>query len=116
MSRKNQHNPPKHLSAEAKKWWRAVSGGYELESHHLKLLQAAAESWDRMIQARDVLNKDGLTFLDRFGQPKSRPEVSVERDSRTAFQRALRELNLDVESGPVEDSRPPRGARYGGRN
>jgi len=64
----------------------------------------AAEAHDRAEQARKVLTKDGLTYLDRFEQPTSRPEVAIERDSRLAFARLLRELNLET---PTADSRPP---------
>ena len=60
---------------------------FELEEHHLKLLTAACESWDRCQQARRRLKKHGLTYADRFGQPRARPEVGIERDNRIAFAR-----------------------------
>jgi len=97
--------PPAHLSKEIAAWWSSVVSGWELEEHHVRLLTLAAESWDRAQQARRRLKKFGLVYLDRFGQPRARPEVAVERDSRLAFARLLRELNLDIE--PPRESRPP---------
>lgn len=79
---------------------------YQLEAHHVRLLTLAAESWDRCQQAREVLDRDGLTYADRFGAPRARPEVAVERDSRLGFVRIVRELDLDVEP-PSEGRRPP---------
>ena len=38
--------------------------------------------------------------------PRSRPEIAIERDSRVAFARLIRELDLDTNS-PAESSRPP---------
>jgi len=83
-----------------------VSAEYELEDHHLRLLTLAAEAWDRTQQAREALEEHGLTYLDRFDQPRSRPEVAIERDSRIAFARLLRELALDIEA-PPDAARPP---------
>ncbi len=97
---------PKHLREETRKWVRDVSNGFFLEEHHLRLLLMAAEAWDRCVQAREILAETGLTFEDRFGQPRSRPEVAIERDSRIAFARLLRELDLDVEP-PKAPGRPP---------
>ena len=97
--------PPKHLRNETAAWFTSILDEYELESHHLKLLTLAAESWDRACQAREAISKHGLTYLDRFQAPRSRPEVAVERDSRLAFARLLRELSLDV--APPAESRPP---------
>ena len=106
MRKKLRSKAPKHLIAETAKWWEGVTLEFELEPHHVRLLTLAAESWDRGQQARSILAKKGLTFEDRFGQPISRPEVAVERDSRTAFARLLRELDLDT-GIPREASRPP---------
>src|SRR3954468_8975659 len=87
--------PPSHLSSSTKDWWRTTVRDYDLEPHHLRLLQGAAESWDRYQQARVALAKHGLTFEDDKGMVRARPEVAIERDSRIAFARLIRELDLD---------------------
>lgn len=104
---------PRHLKAATRAWFREVSENFVLEPHHVRLLQLACEAWDRSVQAREALAKNGLTFADRYGSPRTRPEVAVERDSRLAFARLVRELALDV-SPPPETARPPRlgGAKY----
>lgn len=75
-----------------------------MEEHHVRLLTAAGEAWDRMGQARAVIAKDGMTYSDRFGCPKARPEIGIERDSRIAYVRIQRELGLDV---APDDARLP---------
>lgn len=97
---------PKHFSREAKAWYADVVSSYVLDAHHLKLLRLACEAWDRIQEARAAIAEHGTTYLDRFKQPKARPEVAIERDGRLAFARLVRELALD-ESEP-EESRPPR--------
>jgi phage terminase small subunit len=88
---------PRHLSAASRRWYCQVAAEFVLESHHLKVLQAAAESWDRMEQARKEIAVRGLLIDDRFGVPRANPAVNIERDSRTAFLRAVRELDLELE-------------------
>jgi len=97
---------PGHLRPLTRRWWRQVVSDYILEAHHLRLLTLAAEAWDRCQQAREAIDEHGLTYEDRFDQPHSRPEIGIERDSRLAFARLLRELDLDVEP-PNGSSRPP---------
>lgn len=97
---------PKHLKPETRQWWESVVKDWDLEEHHVRLLTLAGESWDRCQQARVVLDEKGLTFSDFRGQPKARPEVAIERDSRIAFARLIREIGLDVQD--ADDSRPPR--------
>ncbi|MDH5328264.1 MAG: P27 family phage terminase small subunit [Gammaproteobacteria bacterium] len=98
--------PPKHLRSGTKKWFRSVQENYILEEHHHKLLTLAAEAWDRCQEAREAIETHGLTYQDRFDAPKSRPEVAIERDSRIAFARLIRELDLDCGT-PEELDRPP---------
>ena len=97
--------PPHHLRPATAKWWAGVVTDYELEAHHIRLLTLAAESWDRCQEARQAIEENGLTFLDKHHQPRARPEVAIERDSRGAFCRVLRELGLDI--GAPDDARPP---------
>lgn len=96
---------PKHLQKPTAEWWESVMKDYQLEPHHVRLLTLAAESWDRGQQAREAIEAHGLTYEDRYKQIRARPEVAIERDSRTAFCRVLRELALDIEE-PGEN-RPP---------
>lgn len=96
---------PAHLSDEAKAWWGHVVSEFRLEQHHLKLLRLACEAWDSAQDARRALAEHGTIYVDRFGSPRARPEVAIERDARLAFARLVREMGFDV-SNP--DNRPPR--------
>ncbi len=88
---------PRHLSADAKKWWKYVVATYELAPEHVRLLRLASEAWDRAQQARETLQEQGTYYNDRFGQPRTHPAVAVERDSRAAFAKLLRQLDLEGE-------------------
>jgi phage terminase small subunit len=104
--------PPKHLERATAAWWSAVMADFDLEAHHVRLLTLAAESWDRCQQARVILADAGLCYLDRFGAPHTHPMVAVERDSRLAFARMIRELGLDAD---LPDSSRPPALKYPGR-
>jgi len=97
---------PKHLKASTRRWFRDVLAEYALEAHHVRLLTLAGEAWDRGVQARQAIDVNGLTFVDANGLPRVRPEIAIESDSRLAFARLLRELDLDVVP-PSEPARPP---------
>jgi phage terminase small subunit len=86
-------------------WWRSVLADYEFGDHHLKILEAAADAWDRLTAARDILLREGLTVPGKDG-PKAHPAVAIERDARAAFARLVRELDLDG-AAPPEARRPP---------
>jgi phage terminase small subunit len=83
-----------------------VVSEYDLEGHHVRLLTVAAQTWDRLEEARERLRKDGSYVPDRYGALKAHPAIAVERDSRIAFARLVRELDLDGE--PTPDPRMPR--------
>ena len=68
---------------------------------------------ERAEVARQALKEHGLTFEDRFGPPKSRPEVAISRDCMATFARLLKELGLDAElptpksfAGEVRPTKP----------
>ena len=99
-------DPPAHLRPETADWWRSVLADYQLEDHHVRLLHLACEAWDRCQQAREEIDRDGLTIATGDGGLKAHPCVAVERDARLAFARLVRELDLDA-GAPSESRRPP---------
>ena len=89
--------PPEHLSRGSATFWRQVAAEYHLEPHHQRFLEAACVAWDRMVTAREAIEEHGLLLEGRYGL-KANPALAVERDARTAFVRAMRELDLDAEA------------------
>jgi len=59
-----------------------------------------------MAMARAEIEAYGLTVETEAGGRKANPAVAIERDSRLAFARLVRELDLDAEP-PPDRSRPP---------
>jgi len=87
------------LRRGTREWVQDIASRYDLQPQHLKLLLAAAESWDRYAQARAILNREGLTFLNRWSEPMPRPEIAIEQASRLAFFKALEQLDLPGDAG-----------------
>lgn len=98
----------KTVSKPAKKLWRQILGEFDIDDPAgLAILKVAIEAWDRAREAREAIDRDGPTYLDRFGSPKPHPLLTVERDARAQFLLALKQLNLDLE--PLKNTgRPPR--------
>lgn len=94
---------PAGLGATARHLWHATCENYQLEAHHLVLLEQAARAIDRLEEARAAIERDGAYPQGLHG-PVAHPAVAVERDSRIAVARLLRELGLD---NPIEPPRPP---------
>ena len=77
----NAPQPPAHLSQSAADWWRSVCEMYVLQEHHLRLLQLACEAWDEAQNAREQLQKDGLTTPTRDGGLRAHPCIAIEPEA-----------------------------------
>jgi P27 family predicted phage terminase small subunit len=98
---------PQHLTEPTRAWWRQVVRDFQLDAHHLKLLQAACEAWDRACEAQSILSRDGLIIAGREGGVRPHPAVAIRRDAEISFARLLRELDLDTEPPSGLRSAPP---------
>ncbi len=82
-----------------KSFWAEIFATRKLEPHESAILLEACLAFDRGEGARKVLQHKGLMFNDRWGCPKARPEISIERDSRLLFAKLIKQLNLYLPAG-----------------
>jgi P27 family predicted phage terminase small subunit len=99
--------PPSHLTAPAKRLWRELYEMAEWEAHEVPRITVACEAWERGQQARREIQKHGLTLIGANGNRVLNPAARVERDSKTLFLRALRELGLDALPAGEDATRIP---------
>jgi P27 family predicted phage terminase small subunit len=103
-----QPKPPAGLCDEAKRFWREVVSEFTIDDvGSRRVLQSACEAFHRMLQAQEIISKEGITCSDRFGQLKVHPAVLIERDSRAAVLQALKQLKLVVDE-PVKSKQAGR--------
>lgn len=93
---KSNKTAPKHLRKESGEFFKHVTREYDLDEHQVILLTKACEALDRVEEARAAIKMHGMTYTDRFGTPRARPEIAIERDNRLAVARLFRELDLDL--------------------
>lgn len=97
---------PRGLRPETKKWFSEIVREFVLEPTHVRLLTLACRAWDRQLDAREAISRNGLTFKDKHGTLRPRPEVVIERNSAILFSRLIRELRLS--DAPEPDEGMPR--------
>ena len=100
-------DPPKHLSAEAKRWWSRILAAWPLEDASLLILESALECLDRMRQAQATIRAEGSTVKDRWGVPRAHPAVGIEAEAKASMLKHFKALAIDLE--PLRDGpgRPP---------
>lgn len=93
---------PRHLSSGAKRLWTELVREYGIaDAAGLAILTSGLEAFDRAKGAREQIKREGTTSRDRFGQLKPHPLLPVERDARSQFLLAMKQLQFDVE--PLRD-------------
>jgi phage terminase small subunit len=104
--------PPRNLTRAARALWAEIRTLYAIEDDDtpaLLLVESIAGAWQTMTAAAAVLNKEGATVRDRWGQPRAHPAAAIARDARAGLVAALRAL--DVKLAPPSRGRMgrPRG-------
>lgn len=97
---------PATLSAEAKRIWRNMNAEWTFDGQALLILKVALEAYDRLQEARRILDAVGCTYTTGTGFEREHPLVKIEKEARNGFLAAWRMLNLDIEP-PGETGRPP---------
>jgi P27 family predicted phage terminase small subunit len=89
--------PPSHLGAVEKQMWQSIVREHVFdETSGVALLRVTLEAHERARRCREAIDKDGMTFQDKFGQVKIHPLVAAERDARAAFMSGVKALRLEA--------------------
>ena len=87
--------PPAHLRDDGLRLWTRITADFSIsDAAGLRLLALACEACDRGAEARATLAGSGLTYLDRFGQPRQHPASTIVRDAASTELAALRALGV----------------------
>jgi P27 family predicted phage terminase small subunit len=89
---------PRALSTSSKRWWQAIVGEYEPSHAELRLLETACRAHDRAERCRHLVDREGVTVKDRFGQQKIHPALVEERQQRDLCRRAISNLSFQAEA------------------
>ena len=88
---KNTAKPPADLSDAGKKLWKQIFAEIEIDAAGALLLDTLVRSFDRMMEARAAIAKDGCVVVGRYG-PKASPWAQIERDAAATLTRCWRLL------------------------
>ena len=97
----NTAKPPKNVSPEGKKLFKAILEEAEMDGPGLILVNLLVESFDRYQQARTFIAKHGIAYAERNGSGETKvkinPALAIERDAKAAIMRAWALLGFDQE-------------------
>ena len=94
---------PPRPGVDGAPWWREYG---QRDEAGLQILRTALEALDRALSSTAAIAVEGMTFKDRFGQPRPHPLLAAERDARAQYLAGLRMLNLDLEPRRERPGRP----------
>ena len=96
----------KPLSKEAKKLRKDIVSAYFFrDAASFAVLDTACQAYDLMREAKEQIDKDGLTVQGDRGGVKAHPLLRVVAGARTSFLSAIKQLELDP--NPEEPPRKP---------
>lgn len=99
--------PPPFLKERGRKFFNKVTAEFVFENaHDLELLGSAGGELDSQFESQKAIDADGYYIENRYGKLIEHPALKSLRDSRALFMRLIRELGLDLTTGP--ESRQPR--------
>ena len=77
---------------------------FELEADSLKVFQVACHSLDRYLEAKEKLDREGITYMTSTGNVKKHPANEIEKVAKAQFLQAMRMLGIS----DLEPNRPGR--------
>jgi phage terminase small subunit len=94
---KPSNGAPSHLAKVEADLFARIVRSYGLHDEvSRQILEEGLTSLQRAREARETIDREGVSFRDRWGQIKANPVCAIERDARAAALSAFRQLNLEM--------------------
>jgi phage terminase small subunit len=106
QSTRNRSVDPEGLSERVQALWTEITETWDMERHHLVLLEEALRALDRITEARTEIKKHGIVVKTKSGYSRANPALQVERDAGNRFLATWKAIGFDMEP-PKEVGRPP---------
>ena len=89
--------PPNHLGEPECEIWKHTFSEYDLSTDiAVDVLRTALEAHRRAREAREAIERDGMTVVGRDNQMKPHPLLAVERDARAQWLAAIKQLGIEL--------------------
>ena len=96
---------PSCLAMAGRTLWVAMQSSFDIDAPQAELLLLACKQADRAAEAREVLTKEKVVGVDRFGQEKIHPAVQIERMASLACARLVEQISGKIGEGkPAENA------------
>ena len=97
LPRAIRRQPPEHLGEAECAIWKHALNEYDLTTEMaIDVLRTALEAHMRAREAREAIQRDGMTVAGRDDQLKPHPLLAVERDARAQWLAAIKALGLEL--------------------
>lgn len=93
---------PTGLSPRGGRFWREITGSFELSQAELELLTEICRCLGQLDSLQEALQRDGYTVAGSTGQVQVHPAVAQLNQSRQLLSRLLSQLELPDEDGRAE--------------
>jgi len=107
---------PKTLGVRGVALWKSTLAEREFSAAEMALLEQFCNAFDVWDAAATQVKADGPTMMDRFGQIRPHPAVTIGRDACATMARLGGQLDLELADDVVVPIRHPDAARRGRRS
>ena len=88
------YSAKKYWYPQVRKFFRAVVQKFDLESFELEIFYGCCDNLNRFHEAKEILDKDGITFTTTSGQIKKHPATELERQGWMSFLAGMKQLKF----------------------
>lgn len=105
MTKTKPKSPP-YWEAPYRKLYQAITAEYEFSASEIETLKVGIDCLRRRQQAREIIDREGLTLMSASGTAHKHPAIEIEKIATAGWIAAFRALALKTEEIEFRPGRP----------